>query len=56
LNFPLTWESDLKGWIKGWEKPSYGEHLELAGMGPRQLVPKYAAGNILIWTPAPKTN
>jgi len=55
LNFPLTWESDLKGWIKSWAKQSSGEHLELAGMTPRQQVPKYGAGNILIWRRPSKT-
>ena len=49
LTFPLTWESDLKDWIRFWTKQTSGEGLELAGMLPRQQVPKYGKGNVLIW-------
>lgn len=49
MSFPLTWESDLKEWLKGWTHQLSGERLEFGGMAPRQLVPKYGAGNQLIW-------
>ncbi len=48
LSFPLTWETDLKQWLDGWTKQTSNEHLEFGGMSPRQRVPKYGKGNILL--------
>lgn len=47
LGLPLTWETDLKNWIKSWVNQGT---VRIEGMGERQLVPKYGKGNILIWT------
>jgi three-Cys-motif partner protein len=49
MSFPLTWESDLKRWLKSWAQQTSGERLEFSGMVQGQLVPKYGAGNHLIW-------
>lgn len=46
LSFPLTWESDLRGWIDGWVQHN---QLELGGMLPRQRVLQYGKGNVLLW-------
>jgi three-Cys-motif partner protein len=46
MSFPLTWESDLRGWLDGWIKD---KHLEVIGMLPRQRVLQYGKGNGLVW-------
>jgi three-Cys-motif partner protein len=46
LSEPMTWESDLKGWIEEWEQEG---RLEIEGMQPRQRVPHRNEGNCLIW-------
>lgn len=46
LPFPLTWETDLKNWIRDWVNEGA---IRLEGMDDRQLVPNYGRGNILVW-------
>jgi three-Cys-motif partner protein len=46
MSFPLTWESDLRGWLDGWVKD---KDLELNGMLPGQRVLQYGKGNVLLW-------
>lgn len=44
LTQPMTWESDLKGWIKDW-----GPSIRVDGMRPRQKVPQRGEANSLVW-------
>lgn len=46
LTFPLTWESDLKDWIREWEQEGL---LEIMGMKERQRVPQLGEDNYLVW-------
>jgi three-Cys-motif partner protein len=46
LSEPMSWESDLKGWIEGWKQQGL---VETVGMQPRQRVPRRNEGNYLIW-------
>jgi len=46
LTFPLTWESDLKDWIREWEQEG---RLEIMGMKERQRVPQLGEDNCLVW-------
>lgn len=46
LKEPLVWESDLKGWIKDWQKKG---HLTIQGLKGKQRVPKYGENHWLIW-------
>jgi three-Cys-motif partner protein len=46
LSNPLTWESDLKGWIEEWKRQG---HLEIGGLKPRQRVPQRRQNNELHW-------
>ena len=46
MTFPLTWESDLKGWIHEWEQD---DQLEIMGMKTRQRVPQLGEDNYLVW-------
>jgi hypothetical protein len=46
MTFPLTWESDLKDWIRKWE--AYGQ-LEITGMKERQRVLQLGKDNCLVW-------
>jgi three-Cys-motif partner protein len=46
ITFPLTWESDLKGWIHEWEQD---DQLEIMGMKERQRVPQLGEDNYLAW-------
>jgi hypothetical protein len=46
LGFPLTWETDLKKWIRTWVKDGA---LIVEGMAEQQLVPNHGKGNILVW-------
>ena len=46
MTFPLTWESDLKGWIRDWELVG---QLKTMGMKVKQRVPQLEEGNSLIW-------
>lgn len=46
LSEAMTWESDLKEWIKEWQQEG---RLELTGLQPRQHVPRVSAGNYLVW-------
>jgi three-Cys-motif partner protein len=46
MTFPLTWESDLKGWIRDWELAG---QLKTMGMKEKQRVPQLEEGNCLIW-------
>lgn len=43
---PLVWESDLKAWVKEWEKNAL---LKVEGLKGKQKVPQYGQGNWLIW-------
>ncbi len=44
--FPLTWESDLKDWIREWEKDG---QLEITGMKEKQRVPQLGQNVSLMW-------
>jgi three-Cys-motif partner protein len=46
ITFPLTWESDLKDWIREWEQDG---QLEIMGMKERQRVPQLGEDNCLVW-------
>ena len=46
LTFPLTWESDLKDWIREWEQEGL---LDIMGMKERQRVPQLGENNCLVW-------
>jgi three-Cys-motif partner protein len=46
LSEPLTWESDLKGWIQQWQIDGA---LHIEGMKAKQRVPHRAKQNFLIW-------
>ena len=46
LSEPLSWESDLKHWIKEWKEEG---RLDVVGMQPRQRVPHRNEKNYLIW-------
>lgn len=46
LTIPLVWESDVKGWIRQWEKEGF---LKIQGMTLRQRVPRRDSHNILVW-------
>ena len=46
MTFPLTWESDLKDWIRDWELVG---QLEIIGMKERQRVPKLGQNICLAW-------
>lgn len=43
---PLTWESDVKEWLRAWVAEG---SLAYDGFASRQQVPKLDAGNVLIW-------
>jgi three-Cys-motif partner protein len=45
LSQPMTWESDLKQWIKEWR--SEGK-VDITGLKPRQKVPQREEGNYLV--------
>ena len=46
MTFPLTWESDLKDWIRDWEQNG---RLEIMGMKKKQSVPQLGENNCLVW-------
>ena len=46
MTFPLTWESDLKDWIRDWELV---EQLEIIGMKEKQRVPQLGQNIRLAW-------
>ena len=46
MTFPLTWESDLKDWIREWEQD---EQLEIMGLKERQRVPRLGEDNHVVW-------
>ena len=46
MTFPLTWESDLKDWIREWEQDG---QLETMGMKERQRVPQLGENIRLVW-------
>jgi three-Cys-motif partner protein len=52
MTFPLTWESDLKDWIREWEQD---EQLETTGMKERQHVPQLGQNIRLVWK-GPRTS
>jgi three-Cys-motif partner protein len=53
LSYPLTWESDLKAWLREWTMNKSDGCLEILGMASRQVVPRYGQGNVLVWRTAP---
>ena len=53
LSIPLTWESDLKAWLKEWTLKDSSGCLQITGMAPRQVVPQYGKGNYLVWRTVP---
>lgn len=46
MTFPLTWESDLKDWIREWEQVGL---LETTGMKEKQRVPQLGQNIFLAW-------
>jgi len=48
LSEPLSWESDLKRWIRDWESEG---RLRLVGLKSRERVPKFGKGHFLVWDP-----
>jgi three-Cys-motif partner protein len=46
LNFPLSWESDLKDWIRRWAQEGL---LTISGLKARQHVPQRGEGILLVW-------
>ena len=46
LSQPITWESDLKQWIKEWQAEG---SIDVAGFKPRQRVPQFGEDNYLVW-------
>ncbi len=52
---PMSWESDLKEWVRAWVK---GQHLEIQGLRARQHVPQRGQNIHLIWKESakPKTD
>lgn len=46
LSFPLSWESDLKEWIRSWVAEDL---LTITGLKARQLVPQRGQGIVLAW-------
>jgi len=45
LSFPLSWESDLKEWIRCWVQEGL---LTMSGLKPRQQVPQRGEGIVLV--------
>ena len=52
MTFPLTWESDLKDWIRDWEQDG---RLETVGMQERQRVPQLGQNTRVAWK-GPRTS
>ena len=52
MTFPLTWESDLKIWIRGWEQDG---QLEVMGMKEGKRVPQLGENIRLAWK-GPRTS
>lgn len=46
LSFPLSWESDLKEWIRIWVREGF---LTINGLKARQHVPQRGQGIFLVW-------
>ena len=46
MTFPLTWESDLKGWLREWKKDRC---LEFGGMKDNQRIPQLGKDVHLLW-------
>ena len=46
MTFPLTWESDLKDWIRDWE---HAGRLEATGLKEKQRVPQLGEDIRLVW-------
>jgi hypothetical protein len=46
LETPLVWESDLKGWIRDWQRQG---SLVLEGLRERERVPSRERGHVLIF-------
>ncbi len=46
MRFPLTWETDLKGWISEWRKAG---KLTIKGIKKNERVPKRGTGIALCW-------
>lgn len=44
MSEPMTWESDLKSWIRDW-----GHNVRVEGMKPHQKVPHLGESNYLVW-------
>ena len=43
---PMTWESDLKDWLRRWHEEGLITH---EGWAPRQKVPHLDEGNVVVW-------
>jgi three-Cys-motif partner protein len=46
MTFPLTWESDLKDWVREWKQNG---QLETSGIQERRRVPQLGQNILLIW-------
>ena len=52
MTFPLTWESDLKDWIREWKQDG---QLETMGMKEKQRIPQLGQNIRLVWK-GPRTS
>jgi len=46
VSFPLVWESDLKSWIKIWEREGL---LRIEGLSGKRRVPQVGENHTLVW-------
>jgi three-Cys-motif partner protein len=46
LEMPMTYENDLKVWLKEWQ---YRGQVQILGLNPREYVPKKGKGHIVLW-------
>lgn len=53
LSFPLSWESDLKGWVREWDREG---RLTVSGLRQGQRVPQRGQGAFLSWRASDKQN
>ena len=47
LAMPMTWESDVKAWIKSWQQQGLA-HIE--GLAPRARVPQRDSKHFIVWS------
>jgi three-Cys-motif partner protein len=47
LLHPMTWQQDVKGWLKEWKADG---RIRIEGLGPRERVPKLDSSHRIVWT------